>query len=266
MLAAGLVLGLAACSAAPKSTEESKAEASQTEASQTESSQEESSAAAPESTASAPEQVSLAGVWTSVAASMDGEALSESELAEYKATLTLYADGTLKLENSMVSHEGTWSETADGVQINSEGYSVKAELSGSQLILIEESDQMTFERTGDAPAQQSAAVEPEQISFAGVWETVAVTQDGTALSESELAEVHSTLTLYADGTLTLENSMVSREGTWSEAENGVQIDSEGYNVKAELSGSQLVIDSEEDGVVMTLERTGDAPAKGGADA
>lgn len=160
MLAAGLVLGLAACSVAPKGTEESKAEVSQAEALQTESSQEESGDTAPESTASEPEQVSFAGVWTSVdVTTRDGAELTESVLEQAHATLTLYADGTLALESSSVSREGTWSEVENGVQIDADGYSLKAELSGSQLVIDSEEDGvvMTFERTGDAPAKDDAA-------------------------------------------------------------------------------------------------------------
>lgn len=118
---------------------------------------------------------------------------------------------------------------------------------------------------GGTVSQENTASEPEKISYDGVWETEKMTQDGEEISGDALDELggRSTLTLYPDGSLTLKNENVSRTGTWSEKDGGLQIDSDGYNVEAKLSGDKLVMDSESDGVVMTFVRAGDAPEKSG---
>ena len=71
--------------------------------------------------------------------------------------------------------------------------------------------------------------------------------------------VKTTLTIYPDGTVTMVNKNVNREGTWAEEDGKIIVSADGYEVHSELSGGTLVM-AESDGTI-TFERTGDAPEK-----
>ena len=117
LLAAGLLLGLAACASAPAASEAPQA---------SQASQAEGGAVAQEDSTPAPEAVSYDGVWQTEKVTQDGEEISGDALDQLggRSTLTLYPDGSLTLKNDNVSRTGAWSEKDGGVQIDSEGYSV----------------------------------------------------------------------------------------------------------------------------------------------
>ncbi len=107
--------------------------------------------------------------------------------------------------------------------------------------------------------------EEEEISIDGVWETVGAELDGKELSDEEIEEqgIRTTMVLYPDGTLTLRNQNVNREGTWSESNGNVEMKADGYVTIGEFDGKTLAVTddtSSEPGTVF-FERTGDAPAK-----
>ena len=125
------------------------------------------------------------------------------------------------------------------------------------------------EESSAAENSQAEESEPEEeeISIDGVWKVVRAEVDGKELSDEELEEQggqNTTLTLYPDGTLTLKNDNVDREGTWSESGGKVKIEADGYNVTGEFDGETLSITDETGGSensTLFFERTGDAPAK-----
>ncbi|MFR8003893.1 MAG: lipocalin family protein [Hydrogeniiclostridium sp.] len=107
--------------------------------------------------------------------------------------------------------------------------------------------------------------EEEEISIDGVWETVGAELDGKELSDEEIEEqgIRTTMVLYPDGTLTLRNQNVNREGTWSESNGNVEMKADGYVTIGEFDGKTLAVTDDtgsEPGTVF-FERTGDAPAK-----
>ena len=96
LLAAGLLLGLAACASAPAASEASEApQASQA-------SQAEGGAVAQEDSTPAPEAVSYDGVWQTEKVTQDGEEISGDALDQLggRSTLTLYPDGSLTLKTA----------------------------------------------------------------------------------------------------------------------------------------------------------------------
>ena len=106
------------------------------------------------------------------------------------------------------------------------------------------------------------AEDEEPVSeYVGVWESVKVVVGEEELSADEVESmgVKTTLTIYPDGTLTMVNKNVNREGTWAEEDGKILVSADGYEVHGELSGGTLVM-AESDGTI-TFERTGDAPEK-----
>lgn len=123
------------------------------------------------------------------------------------------------------------------------------------------------EESSAAENSQAEESEPEEkTSVDGVWEAVGAELNGKELSDEEMAEhgvENTTVILYPDGTMTLKNENVDREGTWSESGGKVKIEADEYNVTGEFDGETLSITDDtgsEPGTVF-FERTGDAPAK-----
>lgn len=128
------------------------------------------------------------------------------------------------------------------------------------------------EESSAAENSQAEESEPEEkTSVDGVWEAVGAELNGKELSDEEMAEhgvENTTVILYPDGTMTLKNENVDREGTWSESNGKMEFEADGYAATGEFDGETLSITDDtgsEPGTVF-FERTGDAPAKseGGA--
>lgn len=130
-----------------------------------------------------------------------------------------------------------------------------------------EESSSTAEQSSVSESEESSEPEESEIvSSDGIWETVKVEIDGEEYSSDQIEEegMLTTLTLYPDGSFTLKNDNVEREGTWSEKDGKIEMTTDGYTSEAELVNDQLVIISEESigTTEMTFQRTGDAPEKG----
>ena len=263
LLAAGMLLGLAACASAPAASEASEApQASQA-------SQAEGGAVAQEDSTPAPEAVSYDGVWQTEKVTQDGEEISGDALDQLggRSTLTLYPDGSLTLKNDNVSRTGAWSKKDGGVQIDSEGYSVEAKLTGDKLVMDSKEDGvvMTFARTGDAPEKSGTASTDgdkaaDSDSIAGTWEITAGKEDGASLTREETIEALGAdmrLEIRADGTFTAVamadgKETNSTEGEWSQEGNSFILLANGETETFELSGSTLI--AEDGGVTLMFEK------------
>ncbi len=116
--------------------------------------------------------------------------------------------------------------------------------------------------------QQSSTIiesENEEVPFDGVWETCKVKIDGEECSSEQIQEegMLTTLILYPNGNLSMENGNVYRQGTWSQEDGKAQLQADGFTLEIECIDGQLIMISEENvgTIEMTFQRTGDAPEK-----
>lgn len=129
----------------------------------------------------------------------------------------------------------------------------------------EESSSTAEQSSVSESEESSEPEESETVSYDGIWETAKVEIDGEEYSSDQIEEngISTTLTLYPDGSFTLQNDNVEREGTWSEKDGKIEMTTDGYTPETELVNDQLVIISEENGstVRMFFDRKGDAQQK-----